>query len=75
MIASKRARLFYAGLILTLAVSSAAIAAPATIASLDLSKSFATRSLWSFQASESLEPSTTFGAIVLAGAVGRKDGG
>jgi hypothetical protein len=52
MIASKRARLFYAGLILTVALSSAALAAPTMIASLDLSKSFATRSLWSFQATQ-----------------------
>lgn len=52
MIAPKRAGLFCAGLMLTLALSSAAIAAPMMIASLDLSKSFAARSLWLFQATQ-----------------------
>jgi hypothetical protein len=49
MIAFKRVRLFYAGLTLTIALSSAALAAPTMLASLDLSKSFHTRSVWTLQ--------------------------
>ncbi len=50
MFAPNRVILFYAGLILTLSLSSAALAAPTIIVSMELSKSFRTRSLWSFLA-------------------------
>jgi hypothetical protein len=55
MIASIWIRLFCFGVILTAALTGAAKAAPMVIASIDLSKSFGTRSLWSFQATQGSE--------------------
>jgi hypothetical protein len=53
--ASQQIKLFCASLLLTLALSSAALAQTTTIMSLDLSKSFHTRSLWSLQATQGPE--------------------